>query len=144
MVAEQVPPTIKVISSKPVRACKWRAFEAVLTQVQNLSQTSQHQNQLMLQQQEANQTLMKAVLNMMQQLGAAVTAAVAKPKNLVDTRALGKPKDFTGKENEWPEWKLKTVSWLNATNTENGLNVEHWLRWASHFGSSHFGSRFSW
>ena len=22
------------------------------------------------------------------------------------------------------------MSWLNATNTENGLNAEHWLRWA--------------
>ena len=84
----------------------------------------------MQQQQEANQTLMKSVLNMMQQLGAAVTAAVAKPKNLVDTRALGKPKNFTGKEEKWPEWKLKTVSWLNATNTENRLNAEHWLRWS--------------
>ena len=73
---------------------------------------------------------MNSVLNMKQQLGAAVTAAVAKPKNLVDTRALGKPKDFTGKEKEWPVWKLKTVSWLHATNTENGLNAEHWLRWA--------------
>ena len=84
----------------------------------------------MQQQQEANQTLMNSVLNMMQQLGAAVTAAVVKPKNLVDTRSLGKPKDFTGKGKEWPEWKLKTVSWLNATNTENGLNAEHWLTWA--------------
>ena len=74
------------------------SVEAVLTQLQNLSQTSQHQNQLMQQQQEANQTLMNSVLNMMQQLGAAVTVAVAKPKNLVDTGALGKPKDFTGKE----------------------------------------------
>ena len=90
------------------------SVEAVLTQLQNLSQTSQHQNQLMQQQQEAS------VLNMMQQLGAAVTVAVAKPKNLVDTRALGKPKDFTGKEKEWPEWKLKTAPRPNATNTENG------------------------
>ena len=22
------------------------------------------------------------------------------------------------------------MSWLNATNTENGLNAEHWLKWA--------------
>ena len=101
------------------------SVEEILTQPQNLSQTSQHQNQLM-QQQEANQTLMNSVLNMMQQLGAAVAVAVAKPKNLIVTRALGKPKKKKG----WPEWKLKTVSWLNATNTEYVLNAEHWLKWA--------------
>ena len=106
------------------------SVEAVLTHLQNLSQASQHQNQLMQQQQEANQTLMNSMLNMMQQLGAAVTVAVAKPKNFVDTRALCQPKDFTGKEKERPEWKLNTVSWLNATNSENGLIAEHWLRWA--------------
>ena len=49
---------------------------------------------------------MNSVLNMMQQLGAAVAVAVEKPKK---NRALGEPKDFTGKEKEWPEWKLKTV-----------------------------------
>ena len=91
-------PKVTVISQLTIPCPQMASVEAVLTQQQNLSQTSQHQNQLMQQQQEANQTLMNSVLNMLQQLGAAVAVAVAKPKNLVDTRALGKPKDFTGRK----------------------------------------------
>ena len=66
------------------------------------------------------------------QLGQAMTSALTmnkKPHGL-DTRALLKPKEFTGKEREWPEWKTKAMVWIDANYTDSAVNPKKWLIWA--------------
>ena len=48
----------------------------------------------------------------------------------MDPWALGKPKEFTRKEKDWAEWKLKATTWLLATYNENNLDADKWLEWA--------------
>ena len=66
----------------------------------------------------------------MTHLGTTLTATASKSKSLVDPRAIGKPKELTGKEKDWAEWKLKATTWLRATYNESNLDTDKWPKWA--------------
>lgn len=89
----------------------------------NITQLMTAQAQQAQQNHQENQQLMT-------QLGQAITSIASKPKTLVDTRALGKPKEFSGKQNDWQEWRLKATCYLRASFADTTVDTDKWLRWA--------------
>ena len=57
-----------------------------------------------------------------------ITRLVAQksPRNMVDTRGMGRPPSFSGEEKAWREWRGKLTAYLYATDS----TAETSLRWA--------------
>ena len=50
--------------------------------------------------------------------------------HLIDTKVVGKPSAFSGKESEWPAWSYKFVTWISG-QFEGGEDI---LDWAANMG----------
>merc|ERR1712015_16359 len=55
-----------------------------------------------------------------------------KKKGLIDTKAVGKPPPFSGKETEWPGWMFKFSTWI-AGQFDKGDEI---LDWAASLGET--------
>ena len=43
---------------------------------------------------------------------------------MIDTRVLGKPDEFFGKENEWDEWRDQFESWAGLLDPTVGASLQ--------------------
>ena len=50
----------------------------------------------------------------------------SRKNKLIDCKALGRLRDFSGKQVEWREWSAKTASYFKAADADAGV----WLPWA--------------
>ena len=79
--------------------------------------------------QNAGQT--QALIALLNSLSPVIQQAVRPHSpSMVDTRGLGNPDKFSGKDEDWIEWRYKAVSWLKAVKTTETVDVKSLLDWA--------------
>ena len=79
--------------------------------------------------QNAGQT--QALITLLNNLSPVIQQAIRPHSpSMVDTRGLGNPDKFSGKDEDWIEWRYKAVSWLKAVKTTETVDVKSLLDWA--------------